>query len=179
VGAEAAGVAWLNGLPHGEAVEALGQCCAARAWAERVAALRPFADAAALYAAADRVWREPGGVEGTAGAMWREAFAGHPRLGERAAEHGTSALARRWSGSEQAGVAAADAAARAELATAQREYEARFGHIFLVCASGLAAADMLAALRARMHNDRATELRVAAEEQRKITRLRLERLLTS
>jgi OHCU decarboxylase len=105
-----------------------------------------------------------------------EAFAHHPRIGERRAAADTGDTARQWSAGEQARAMDADAAARAELADAQREYEARFGHIFLICAAGRTAAEVLAALRGRIRNAPDAELRVAAEEQRKITRLRLEKL---
>jgi OHCU decarboxylase len=98
---------------------------------------------------------------------WREAFAHHPRIGERA---------EGWSAAEQAGVAGAAGDVRAQLAAANRAYETRFGHIYLVRAAGRGADELLALARARLANDAETELRVAAEEQRQITRLRLERL---
>src|SRR4030095_5810131 len=107
---------------------------------------------------------------------WLEAFRHHPRIGERSAARAQSASASQSSAREQSGVAAAVAAARDALAQANRDYEARFGHVFIVCASGKSAGEMLAALRARMGNDPDAELRIAAEEQKKITRLRLERL---
>lgn len=163
----------LNALPYGEAVDTFAQCCAAAAWAHAMAGLRPYADTSALLDTADRVWSESGET------AWREAFAGHPRIGEREAAAPAGATAQHWSEQEQARVLAADADVRAELAAAQREYEKRFGHVFLICATGMSAPDILAALRRRLGNDRATELRTAAEEQRRITRLRLEKLLTS
>lgn len=163
----------LNALPHGDAVAAFLACCASPAWAETLASLRPFADIETLLARADLVWAGAG--EGA----WWDAFDGHPRLGEATAAGAVSETGQRWSAHEQAGVRAADADTRAALATAQRDYEARFGHIFLICATGLGADEVLDALRARLHNDAATELRVAAEEQRQITRLRLERMVGS
>jgi OHCU decarboxylase len=162
----------LNALPDDDAVAAFLQCCASQAWARTMAALRPYRDADALFAAGDRVWHELGPD------AWREAFHGHPRIGERAAATPTDPTGERWSAEEQAGMSHADDALRAQLATVQRAYEARFGHIFLICATGRTAADMLAALHGRLGNDPDTELRIAAEEQRKITRLRLEKLLT-
>ena len=95
----------------------------------------------------------------------------HPRIGERKDSKDTFA---RWSAEEQAGAAASDGAA---LLQANIEYESRFGHLFVVCATGKTAAEMLTILRARMVNDPETELRVAADEQRKITELRLEKLV--
>lgn len=126
-------------------------------------AARPFESAGAVFDASDRIWRSLGRDD------WLEAFAAHPRIGARAATG--------WSAREQAGVAAAGEPTRARLVDANREYDRRFGHVFIVCATGKTADEMLALLQARLGNDRATELAIAAEEQRKITRLRLEKLL--
>ena len=154
-----------------EAEAALLRCCGSVAWARRMAEARPFGDAAAVFAAADRTWWELGPD------AWLEAFRAHPRIGERDAATSHGSEARAWSAREQAGVAGAAPEVRAALAEGNRAYEARFGHIFIVCATGKRADEMLALLTARLANDPAAELRVAAEEQRKITRLRLERLL--
>jgi OHCU decarboxylase len=168
---------WLNALPAGEAEDSLLACCGSAAWARALAARRPFADADTLAAAAERLWWDLGP------AGWREAFAAHPRIGETAdgrstaSSAGRPSIAGRWSEAEQAGARAAPAALRDELAAANQLYESRFGHIFLICATGKSGAEMLAALGARLGNDPATELRVAAGEQVKITRLRLARLL--
>jgi OHCU decarboxylase len=126
-------------------------------------AARPFESADALFGASDGIWRFLGRDD------WLEAFAAHPRIGERAAAG--------WPSDEQTGAAAADEPTRARFTQANREYDRRFGHIFIVCATGKAAAEMLALLETRLGNDPATELAIAAEEQRKITRLRLEKLL--
>jgi allantoicase len=167
------GVRWLNALPAGQAEAELLACCGSREWARQVAAARPWPGFDDLAATADRVWAGLGRDD------WLEAFAAHPRIGARAsaAPAGTSGTGAGWSGREQAGAAAADAAVLAGLAEGNRDYQARFGHIFLVCASGRAAAELLDELRRRLGNDPATELRVAAEEQRKITRLRLDKLV--
>lgn len=165
-------LARLNAAPGEEAEADLLACCGSRRWAERMAAARPFADLAAAVAAGDRIWGE------LAGEDWLEAFRAHPRIGETRSKGG-SARATGWAASEQAGVHAAAADTLAALAAANRAYDERFGFLFLVCASGKSAAEMLALLRARMANDPATELRVAGAEQAKITRLRLERLLAS
>ena len=158
----------LNVLPPAEAEAAFLACCGSRAWARWMESRRPYADAADLLETADRVW------ESLAPADWREAFAAHPRIGETRKD-GEERF-RRWSAAEQSGATGADAAVRAELAEANRLYDQRFGHIFIVCASGKTAEEMLALLRQRLGNDADTELRIAAEEQRKITRLRLEKL---
>ncbi len=158
------GLHWLNALPAEQAEAELLACCSAPEWASRVAAVRPFADAAALAASADEVWETLGPDD------WLEAFAAHPRIGERSP--GAS-----WSSVEQAGVGGADPGVLAALVEGNLAYERRFGHVFLISASGRKAEELLAALRQRLDNDPETELRVAASEQRKITRLRLDRLL--
>jgi OHCU decarboxylase len=166
-------LARLNALPREDAVAAFAQCCAAAAWAQRMADARPFDDRQELLTVAEREWQELGPD------AWRAAFAGHPRIGEGKAAAATTGTEQRWSAQEQSGMQRADDAARTQLAAAQRRYEAQFGHIFLICATGLGADDMLVALEARLHNDPETELLVAASEQARITRLRLEKLLTT
>ena len=109
--------------------------------------------------------------------MWREAFTHHPRIGDVAVLRERFASTAVWARGEQAGVAAADERTLAALAEGNRAYEARFGYVFIVCATGLKADQMLAMLNARLSNDAETEMRIAAEEQMKITRLRLEKLL--
>ena len=108
---------------------------------------------------------------------WLEAFSQHPRIGESLPAAGGSTTARGWSATEQSGVAAAPEETRIGLARLNQEYEARFGFIYIVCATGRSASELLDFARKRIRNDRDAELRVAAEEQRKITRLRLEKLL--
>jgi 2-oxo-4-hydroxy-4-carboxy-5-ureidoimidazoline decarboxylase len=127
---------------------------------------RPFAGRDDLLAAADEVWRMTGPPD------WDEAFAHHPRIGERRGAAAVSATARDWSAREQ-GAAASDESARAALAQANAEYERRFGRIYIVCAAGRSAGELLSDIEGRMGNDAERELAVAAEEQRKITRLRL------
>lgn len=171
-------LARLNTLPITEARAALLACCGSRRWAEGMAAARPFADGSALYAAADRIWAAAARDD------MLEAFAAHPRIGERAPQDeprssGLSGLPRAWSEAEQSGAAAAAASTRTALARLNEEYERRFGYIFIVCATGKSADEMMRILETRFAHDPDTELRIAAEAQRKITRLRLERLITS
>ena len=158
---------YLNALSEERARGALGRCCGARHWVDGMLAARPFASDTELLAAAERVWW------GLGRADWLEAFAAHPRIGARA-EAMTD-----WARREQAGANGAAEATLAALAQGNRTYEKRFGHLFLICATGRTADEMLGALRARLTNDPATELRVAAEEQAKITRLRLDKLVAS
>jgi len=157
-------LAAFNRLAQPEARAQLGTCCASRRWAAAVAAGRPYRTHESLYRAADLAWRALDEAD------WLEAFAAHPRIGEQAVADPT---ARR----EQAGVAGASDRTRTALADANRTYEERFGHVFLICASGKSAEEMLASIHRRMGNDAPTELQVAAGEQSKITRLRMERLL--
>ena len=119
--------------------------------------------------AADRAWST------TEPDDWHEAFAHHPRIGEtqKGPAANTDVRAANWSSEEQAGATGASA----ELAQMNRAYEDRFGHIYIVCASGRTADELLAIARERMNNNPETELRVAAAEQHMITRLRLEKLL--
>lgn len=159
----------LNALPAPAAVTGLLRVCGSAAWARRVAGARPFADREALLAAAEEAWDALDADD------WREAFAAHPRIGET--ERSGGGEADRWSKEEQAGAAAARADVRAALADCQRTYEERFGHVFLIRAAGRTAGEMLAACRERLDNDPAAELGVAAEEERKIGRLRLDRIL--
>lgn len=172
-GALARRVYRLDTLPREEAEAELFACCGARAWAAAMSALRPFQSLAEVLSAADVVWR---GLERT---DWLEAFRAHPRIGEKKAEEGRDARAQGWAEKEQSGVAAAAAETLAALAEGNRAYHERFGYIFIVCATGKSADEMLALLRARLDDDPATELGIAAEEQRKITRIRLEKLLGS
>jgi OHCU decarboxylase len=153
----------LNALPREDAEAQLLACCGSRQWAHRLAAERPFASADDLADAADRIWRSLPADD------WLEAFAAHPRIGQSS----SNAWARR----EQAGAKSASPETLANLADVNREYEERFGHIFIVCATGKSAAEMLAHAESRLHNDPQTELAIAAEEQRKIMRLRLAKLL--
>jgi OHCU decarboxylase len=127
-------------------------------------AARPFVSRDDLMDRSDRIWRSLQRTD------WLEAFAAHPRIGSRAANG--------WAAGEQAGARGADESVLTRLAARNREYEARFGHIFIVCASGKSADEMLALLEARLENEPDAELSIAADEQRKITRLRLDKLLT-
>ena len=165
------GLARLNALTAAEAEQELLKCCGATAWARAVAARRPFADVEELLLTADEVWWAAGAR------AWQEAFASHPQIGGRKAARAQDAQAAAWSAEEQAGTRAAEQSTLAELAEANRVYQEKFGHIFIVCATGKTAAQMLAALRARLANDPGIELRNVADEQRKITRLRLEKML--
>ncbi|QYC40597.1 OHCU decarboxylase [Nonomuraea coxensis DSM 45129] len=158
-------LAAFNAAPAGQAEQELRACCSSAAFAARVAAGRPYGDLAGLLAAA----------EAAAGELaWPdvlEALAAHPRIGERPAGTGREAA---WSRQEQSGV---EDGLRAALAAGNRDYEARFGHVYLVCATGLDGAELLARLRERLGNDEERERAAVRAELAKITRLRLARLM--
>jgi OHCU decarboxylase len=164
-------LAHLNALAPADAEATLLRCCGSREWAHQMTIARPFATRDDLHAAADRIWWRLGEDP------WREAFAAHPRIGSVSRQD--HAAPDEWSNREQAGAASASESIRRALAKVNAEYEARFGYIYIVCATGKTGDEMLAIATRRFQNDPATEIRVAAAEQAAITRLRLDKLLTS
>ena len=164
-------VEWLNHLSARDAENELLRCCGSTRWARGMAKARPFHNMAELLSKADEIWWS---LDENA---WLEAFRAHPRIGEQKASSAQSSQAAAWSAQEQSAVATASRNVVSQLDKLNHEYEERFGFIFIVCATGKSPEEMLNILEARIENDRRTELRNAAEEQRKITRLRLERLL--
>ena len=161
----------LNSLSLLEAESEFLKCCGAKNWAARMVDQRPFIDVPQLLSKANDIWWS------LATSDWLDAFRSHPKIGEKKAAQATSAEAQAWAEQEQAGTRAAAWEIMSELAHGNREYENKFGYIFIVCATGKTSAEMLAILRARLENDADTELRVAAEEQRQITELRLRKLM--
>ncbi len=157
--------AWNKAVAQ-SALDAMLACCGAHRWAAAMVALRPIGNIIDLSAAADRIW---GTMEE---ADWMEAFACHPRIGERKAAH-ASKKSSAWSEEEQLLASGAVERAQAELAAGNLLYEQRFGFTYIVCATGKSAEEMLAILNRRLNNDRETELREAAEQQRQITQIRL------
>ncbi len=155
----------LNALPSSAARAALTRCCGSGRWVAGMMARRPWASAEALYADAEATWADLGHDD------FLEAFAHHPRIGARADQTDDA-----WARQEQARVGDADGETRRSLVDANEQYLQRFGYIFIVCATGKSAAEMLALLEARLGNDPARELAIAAGEQARITRLRLEKL---
>jgi len=162
--------AW-NALDAPAAAAAILPCNGSQAWADNLAALRPFDTPFDLTCTADIVWRsldEP---------AWQQAFDAHPRIGELHAKYATAASLA-LSAAEQS-AASLTSATQAELAAANRAYEQKFGRIFIVCATGRSAEEMLLILQHRLSNDPATELREACEQQRQITQIRLRKWLAS
>lgn len=171
----------ISDLPDDEARAALLACCGSNRWAERMLSQRPFRDRDDVFDSAERIWWD------LTEADWLEAFAAHPRIGNRESAIGNpepaprptphAPVASEWSAKEQELVSQATDDVKEQLAELNAEYERRFGFIYIVCATGKSAEEMLALCRARLANESGAELQVAALEQSKITRLRVEKLL--
>jgi OHCU decarboxylase len=156
-------LAELNALSGADAQDELLKCCGSRRWVKAMSALRPFATTEDLFSSADYLAGELTPED------WLEAFAAHPRIGERTSSG--------WSQEEQATALNADAEVQQKLARANEDYEDKFGFIFIVFATGKTPEEILTLLQQRIENDHMTEINNAAREQRKITRNRLEKLL--
>lgn len=169
----APGLAKFNAMDEQSARAALASVCGSRKWVGQMLGLRPFADSGKLFAEADRVWF---GLEKQ---DWLEAFSHHPRIGERNLAQAKFAATAAQSSKEQSGMAGASEEVRAAFAAGNEEYERKFGHVFLICATGKSGEQMLQSLNTRIANDGATELKNAAAEQSKIVRIRLEKLVES
>jgi 2-oxo-4-hydroxy-4-carboxy-5-ureidoimidazoline decarboxylase len=166
-------LAELNAAPRAKAAEVFTACCGSSRWVSRMISRRPFASLADLLLAANEVWASLDRED------WLEAFAHHPRIGERASAVAQSERGKQWSSSEQSAVTRAPEASREQQQRVNAAYERRFGYIYIVCATGKTPEEMLAIARQRLSNDPETEIEVAAEEQRKIMGLRLEKLLAA
>lgn len=161
----------INALPAAAARDAFTACCGAPGWVSRMGERRPFAGRAALLEAAETSWRDLAPDEQQA------AITHHPRIGESRAVAPLGARAGAWSAVEQSLARGADGATSAALAAANAEYERRFGHAFIICASGKSAREILDALESRLGNDADAEHAVTSGELWKITRLRIRKLL--
>ena len=159
----------FNSLPAAQAESLLRDCCGSARWAASVSARRPYDSAEVLYKSADSIWWN------LERADWLEAFSRHPQIGDKPATGSESA--RQWASGEQAAARSATEDVKTRLARANRAYFEKFGYIYIVCATGKSAEGMLAILNQRLQNDVASELSIAAEQQRMITRIRLEKLL--
>jgi 2-oxo-4-hydroxy-4-carboxy-5-ureidoimidazoline decarboxylase len=157
--------AW-NKVDEAEAFDAMIACCGARRWASAMVALRPIGSVLELSEAADRVWSTMEEAD------WMEAFACHPRIGERKVGFAT-AKSVAWSKQEQASTTSAAEQVLAEIAEGNARYEERYGFTYIVCATGKSAEEMLTILNRRLASNRAAELIEAAEQQRQITQIRL------
>jgi OHCU decarboxylase len=165
-GAETLGLRWIESLTPDAAEHELLAVCGSRRWAKEMVASRPFGSLAAMPATAVRIWDSLGREDRL------EAFAAHPRIGERSGDRTSQ-----WSRDEQSASAAGSSDVVRALLEGNQAYEAKFGHVFLICATGMSADEVLAALNARLDNDPDTELDIAAAEQAKIIELRLDKLV--
>ena len=165
-------LAQWNQMPDAIAAEEILPCCGSRAWARQMAEERSIEDVATLLATSDRIWLA------LSAADWLEAFQSHPRIGETRSHLESSARSRQWSAQEQSRSTESPNAMKHALAEGNREYEWKFGRIFIVCASGKSASDILENLQRRLGNDEATELQEAAEQQRRIVQIRVKKWLT-
>jgi 2-oxo-4-hydroxy-4-carboxy-5-ureidoimidazoline decarboxylase len=160
-----------NRISAEDAAQEVLPCCGSIAWARALVARRPIDDDTTLIAQSDETWWGLGPSD------WMEAFSKHPRIGERRAPMGASVQSAAWSAQEQRNVADVGESVQLALAEGNREYERRFDRVFIVCATGKSAPEILDILRRRLRNDVSTELREAAEEQLKITNIRLKKWL--
>jgi len=160
----------LNKLNEKSAREELLRCCGAKAWVDQMIAKRPFETPAELLKVAEEIWFNLEKKD------WLEAFSAHPKIGDLNSLKKKFANTEKWASGEQAGVEAASEEALKALSEANAAYEKKFGFIFIVCATGKSAGQMLIGLSERFTNDAETEIVTAAKEQKKITKLRLEKL---
>ena len=147
------------------------RCCGVKKWVSQMADRRPFHSRDDLMKTADTIWQS---LETSA---WKDAFGHHPRIGNLEALKEKFASTATWAEGEQSGIQTASDEILGKLAAGNKEYEEKFGYIFIVCATGKSADEMLSLLEQRLQNNPEHELTIAAEEQRKITRIRLEKLL--
>jgi OHCU decarboxylase len=162
----------INRAGHSEAESMFRDCCGSTGWARRLTASRPFASESELIQRAADIWNDLDTED------WLEAFSAHPRIGDTKTAPTQQARSAEWSADEQAGMSSADESLRQELADANRQYYEKFGFIFIVCATGKSAGEMLELYRTRVRNDRKTEIVNAAREQQKITEIRLRKLIS-
>jgi len=162
----------INHAGEADAESMFRDCCGSAEWARRMTTSRPFVSDRELIETAGAIWY------GLETADWLEAFSAHPKIGETRAASSQDTRSAKWSEGEQAGMNSADAPLRQELAVANREYYEKFGFIFIVCATGKSAEEMLEHCRVRISNERETEIAIARSEQQKITEIRLKKLLS-
>lgn len=168
--AEPEQLAWFHALPAADARGLLLACCAAGPWAAQLVAGRPYPAMTALLRESDEA------VASLTVSQLADALAGHPRIGGRVPAPAVSRSAG-WSRQEQSGMAAADEPTRQAIAELNAAYEERFGHMYLVCATGRTAAELLALLQARLGHDDEAEWRTVRSELQQINRIRLRKLL--
>jgi 2-oxo-4-hydroxy-4-carboxy-5-ureidoimidazoline decarboxylase len=165
------GLLRVNSLSNEECEQELKRCCGSSSWVRKMILQRPFASSVELFEKAESIWWSLSETD------WREAFAHHPQIGDIENLRKKFATTANWASSEQAGATNAPEEILNALAEGNKEYEEKFGYIFIVCATGKSAEEMLQILKSRLPNSPEVEIKIAATEQAKITRLRLEKLL--
>lgn len=161
----------LNNLSAEQAEQEFFKCCGSTTWAKEMAIARPFTSLENMFLISDTIWSKATEDDGL------EAFTHHPKIGDRSNLEKKFASTSAWAGNEQAGVKSANDEVITLLAEGNQLYEKKFGFIFIVCATGKSAQEMLDLLNARIGNNRSEEIKIAMEEQNKITKIRLEKLI--
>ena len=162
----------LNQLPLPQLKEALTTCCGSTTWVNELAKIFPVESEESLFEQAESIWFACSESD------WREAFSHHPKIGDISSLREKFATTKAWAAGEQSGVSVASQQVLEDLSEGNRLYEVKFGYIFIVCATGKSAQEMLEILNARLPNSSETEILIAMQEQNKITKIRLEKLLT-
>lgn len=161
----------FNLLAQEEAIEALTKCCGSSNWVKNVIDQRPFKSKEAMLEVGQNVWDQATQEDAL------EAFNHHPKIGDLKSLTKKFATTKDWAGNEQAGVKAADQEVLQELAKGNMAYEMKYGYIFIVCATGKSAKEMLDLLMERLDNGTEEELKIAMAEQHKITIIRINKLI--
>jgi len=161
----------INKLPRPELHQELFKCCSSMAWVENLAKRRPFSDISHLINEAQSVWQSLGERD------WLEAFSGHPQIGDLSTLEKKYGNTTEWASGEQSGVGGASKEVLVQLSEYNKNYLKKFGFIFIVCATGKSASEMLELLKARIDNKPEVEMKIASAEQFKITKIRLEKLI--
>lgn len=164
------GLSPINNASEVEAYRSIKRCCGAEKWVESMLKARPFSSIEDLFTQADKY------LDQLTDEDWKEAFLFHPKIGDLDVLRKKFNVSAQWEAGEQAGVATATETLLKDLHQGNIDYEEKFGYIFIVCATGKTAEEMLAILKSRLPNNKEVEIKIAANEQRKITKLRLEKL---
>ena len=165
------GLQKLNELSSEEAAELFSKCCGASKWLNQMINSRPFVTNKEIAECSEKIWRTLDEKD------WLEAFKQHPKIGDINSLRKKYSSTKKFAVKEQSGVNDASLEVLEELAKLNNEYEKKFGYIFIVCATGKTAEEMLSIIKERIRNDAKAEIKIAMEEQNKITKLRLEKLL--
>ncbi len=162
----------FNKLSIDQAQQLLFNCCGSTVWSTKLVARRPFHSIIELKTDSDKIWLQCEETD------WLEAFTHHPKIGDVKSLTEKFATTKEWASNEQSGVNEASTFTIDKLSEGNRAYEEKFGFIFIVCATGKSAAEMLSLLEVRLSNEQSTEIKIAMQEQNKITQLRIDKLFS-